>query len=85
MSDPEVSELARQYPDWKVWRSRIGEDIPGEVHATRRRDLTPSEIRAGLSPTLPVGYTADHHMQTLREQLARQSQIEADLHGSATP
>ncbi len=82
--DPEVSELARQYPGWKVWRSRVGEDIPGEVHCTRRRDLTDREIRAGLSPTLPSGYTTNH-MQTLREQLVAQAEIEADLKRSATP
>jgi len=84
MRDPEVFELAKQYPAWKVWRSRIGEDICGEVYATRRKTLTSHEVRAGLSPTLPIGHTTDH-MRTLREQLAAQSQIEADLQKSATP
>jgi hypothetical protein len=78
MNDPEVSELKRLYPGWNVWRSWVGEDIPGKVHATRRRDLTDGEMRAGLAVTLPVGYT-DHHMQTLREQLAEQSRIEKSL------
>jgi len=85
MNDPEVSELEQQYPGWNVWRSRVGEDIPGEVHCTRRRDLTDDELRAGLAVTLPVGYTNHHHMQTLREQLARQSQIEAGLQRPDTP
>jgi hypothetical protein len=84
MRDPEVSELARQYPAWKVWRSRIGEDICGEVYATRRKTLTSREVQAGLSPTLPIGY-ATNHLQTLRDQLAEQSQIEAGLQRSATP
>ncbi len=84
MRDPEVSELARQYPAWKVWRSRIGEDICGEVYATRRKTLTSREVLAGLSPTLPAGYATDH-MRTLRTQLAEQAEIEADLQKSATP
>lgn len=84
MNDPEVSELKRQYPGWYVWRSRVGEDAWGKIHATRRRDLTDDELRAGLAVTLPVGFT-NHHMQTLRKQLARQSQIEAELQKSATP
>ncbi len=82
MRDPEVSELARQYPAWKVWRSRIGEDICGKVYATRRKTLTSREVLAGLSPTLPVGYATDH-MRTLRAQLIEQAQIEESL--SSTP
>jgi hypothetical protein len=84
MNDPEVSELAAQYPAWHVWRSRVGHDIPGKVHVTRRRDLTLSETQAGLVPTLPSGYSTNH-MQTLRDQLAEQSRIEAGLQQSATP
>jgi hypothetical protein len=84
MRDPEVSKLAKQYPAWKVWRSRIGEDICGEVYATRRKILTSREVRAGLSPTLPIGHTTNH-LQTLRDQLAKQAEIEADLKQSATP
>lgn len=84
MNDPEVSELKQQYPGWNVWRSRVGKNKPGKVHATRRRDLTDDEMRAGLSPTLPVGYT-DHHLKTLRDQLAEQSRIESGLQRSDIP
>lgn len=83
MRDQEVSELAQRWPDWRVWRSQLGDGEPGKVYATRRRDLTDREIRAGLARTLPAFYTEDH-ISTLRRQLDEQLVIEAGLR-AATP
>ena len=73
--DDEPATIAAQFPAWRIWRARRG-DEPGELMATRRRDLTTAELDAGLARTLPMGYGAD-----LRAQLAEQAEREDAMGG----
>ena len=70
-----IDQLTGQYPGWHIWRARRG-DEPGELMATRRRNLTTDELNAGLARTLPMGYGAD-----LRAQLAEQVRREDAMGG----
>ena len=50
-----IGQLAAQFPGWHIWAARCGDGTPGELMATRRRDLTTAGIgRAsrvwGLAP-----------------------------------
>jgi hypothetical protein len=71
--DPTIRQIAEEHPSWHIWRSRNG-DQPGELMATRRRNLTDHEMNTGLAQTLPMGYGTD-----LREQLAEQARRETFL------
>lgn len=73
-SDPDVSKLAEEFPNWRFWRGRTRTDEPGDLMATRRRDLSDHELRAGLALTLPLGVVAD-----LRSQLVDQAKREDAL------
>ena len=66
----EIQALSVQYPKWKIWASSAG-----VVMASRRRDLTRTEINAGLALTLPFGAEDE----SLRDQLAEQARIEKTL------
>jgi hypothetical protein len=71
-SDEEtIEQITAEYPGWRFWWSRDMDGVAVELMATRLRDLTNDELRAGLSCTLPVGYGTD-----LRKQLAEQVRLE---------
>ena len=78
MSDDESTALAADFPSWHVWQARRGDGTPGDLMATRRRDLSDEEMRRGLARTLPMGYGTD-----LRTQLAEQVRLEDALGGDA--
>jgi hypothetical protein len=65
-----VPELKNDWPAWHIWVTDAG-----TIMATRRRDLTDDELRAGLAMTLPLGVTGP----PLTEQLLRQQHIEDTL------
>jgi hypothetical protein len=65
-----VPELKSDWPAWHIWVTDAG-----SIMATRRRDLTDEELRAGLAMTLPMGVTGP----PLPEQLRRQQTIEDAL------
>ena len=73
-----MEQLAAEFPGWRFWCSQDG-DSPGELMATRRRDLTDAEVAAGLARTLPMGHNAD----LLRAQLAEQARLEDAMGGPA--
>ncbi|GAB3677224.1 hypothetical protein GCM10027589_47440 [Actinocorallia lasiicapitis] len=72
--DEEREKLQAGHPRWRVWRGRYADGSPGELYATRRRDLTDDEFAAGLAQTLPMGVT-----KTLAEQLAWQDRLDDEL------
>jgi hypothetical protein len=82
--DPELTELASEWPGWRFFRSKRSDDKLGAPYAARRRVLTYEEREKGLCNRLPHGFAEDD-MQALKDQLAAQSQIEAGLQQSATP
>lgn len=82
--DPELAELASEWPGWRFFRSRRSDDKLGAPYAARRRVLTYQEREKGLFNRLPHGFAEDD-MQALKDQLAKQAEIEADLRKSATP
>lgn len=64
-----LAALARDFPDWHIWRGRDGAHLSG-WYATRRRKLTGAEYEAGMFRTL-----ADDHPSGLRDQLDQQQQV----------
>ena len=71
-----IGQLAEQFPAWHIWAARRGDGTPGDLMATRRRNLTTAELDAGLARTLPMGYGTD-----LRAQLAEQAEREDAMGG----
>ena len=69
-----IDQIAAQFPHWHIWRGRREDGTPGDLMATRRRDLTQAELDAGLARTLPMGFFGD-----LRTQLAEQERRERAL------
>lgn len=82
--DPELAELANTWTGWRFWRSKRSDGQRGAPYASRRRILTPAERGQGLLVLLPSRFAQDD-MKALKDQLAEQAQIEADLQQSATP
>jgi hypothetical protein len=66
-----IQQITAEYPGWRFWWSRDIDGAAVELMATRTRDLTNNELKAGLSCTLPVGYGAD-----IRDQLVQQARLE---------
>ena len=65
-----VPELKSDWPAWHFWVTDAG-----SIMATRRRDLTDDELKAGLAMTLPMGVAGP----PLIDQLLRQQTIEDAL------
>lgn len=65
-----LAALARDFPDWHIWRGRDGAHRRG-WYATRRRRLSSDEYDAGLFRTL-----ASDDPTGLRDQLDQQQQVE---------
>jgi len=79
MDDAKASALQEKYSQWRFWYGRRSDGAPGDLYATRRRNLDAAEAAAGLAMTLPYGVTG-----TPAEQLEIQQQIEDRLNADST-
>lgn len=68
--DARLTMVVADFPGWQVWAAN------GHVYGTRRGRLSDAEWRAGLAATVHAG-----SVEGLREALANQSQISAELAG----
>ncbi|MDF5759291.1 hypothetical protein [Spongiactinospora sp. TRM90649] len=67
--DRHLAEIAREYPDWTIWRSDAG-----RWWATRHHPLSLTEREAGLAMTIDADTP-----EGLREQLVDQRERAASL------
>jgi len=63
--DRHLAEIARDYPDWTIWRSDAG-----RWWATRHHPLTPAQREAGCAMTVDAD-----DPRALREQLEEQEEL----------
>ncbi|MEV5410906.1 hypothetical protein AB0K60_18945 [Thermopolyspora sp. NPDC052614] len=63
--DRHLAEIAREYPDWTIWRSDAG-----RWWATRHHPLTDAQREIGCSMTIDAD-----DPQGLREQLEEQEEL----------
>lgn len=62
-------QLDREFPEWKAWRATDTLGQPGDWYASRRKRITPEQMRAGLWATVHAASP-----EALRELLAEQTE-----------
>lgn len=67
MTDRDLADLAREYPDWSLWRSTSTEGRPGDYYATRPPFPRPPE---GAARTLTAPTLADLARRLLEQAQA---------------
>ncbi|MBP2704614.1 hypothetical protein JOL79_12395 [Microbispora sp. RL4-1S] len=66
--------LERDFPGWGVWRAVGPSGEPGGWYASRRRRITPAEVRAGLWATVDAA-SPERLAQLLAEQTELASRV----------